>query len=165
MSTEHAAAGAARTLVYSSVFRYCSLMFQTVVVGADDSPSAAEAVRQAIDLVKLTGGKLHIVTAYSHQQLTSGGTGEPARTVSSAEFAQGLLDDLASDARLVGVDVTVHSEPGHPAHVILQVANEVDADLIVVGNKGMKGARRVLGSVPNSVAHDATCSVLITATA
>jgi nucleotide-binding universal stress UspA family protein len=151
-------------LVRGSVFRYCSLMFQTVVVGADDSPTAAEAVRQAIDLVKLTGGRLHIVTAYAHQQLTSGGAGEPTRTVSSAEFAQGLLDDLASDARLVGVDVTVHSEPGHPAPVILQVAAEVNADLIVIGNKGMKGARRMLGSVPNSIAHDATCSVLIAST-
>jgi hypothetical protein len=41
-------------------------MFQTVVVGADESPTAAEAVRQAIELVKLTCGKLHIVSAYAH---------------------------------------------------------------------------------------------------
>ena len=40
-------------------------------------------------------------------------------------------------------------------------AAEVEADLIVVGNKGMTGVRRVLGSVPNSVAHSAPCSVLI----
>jgi nucleotide-binding universal stress UspA family protein len=41
------------------------------------------------------------------------------------------------------------------------VAEEVGADLVVVGNRGMKGARRVLGSVPNTIAHGATCSVLI----
>jgi nucleotide-binding universal stress UspA family protein len=139
-------------------------MFQTVVVGADDSPTAAEAVQQAIDLVKMTGGKLHIVTAYAHQQLTSGGSGEPAKSVSSTEFARGLLDDLGSRARLAGVEVTTHGKSGNPADVICEIATDVDADLIIVGNKGMKGARRVLGSVPNSVAHQAPCSVLIAAT-
>jgi nucleotide-binding universal stress UspA family protein len=136
-------------------------MFATVVVGADHSPTAADAVQQAIDLVKLTGGKLHIVTAYTHQQLT---VDEPGVSLSSDEFAQGLLDDLASRARLAGVDVTTHRKAGSPSEVICQVAMDVDADLIIVGNKGMKGARRILGSVPNSVAHQATCSVLIAAT-
>ena len=51
--------------------------------------------------------------------------------------------------------------PGDPADTLLTVADEVHADLIVVGNKGMQGARRILGSVPNSVAHGAPCSVLI----
>jgi nucleotide-binding universal stress UspA family protein len=138
-------------------------MFETVVVGADDSPTAAEAVQQAIGLVKMTGGKLHVVTAYAHQHLTTGGS-EPAKSISSAELAQGLLDDLASRARLAGVEVTTHGKPGNPADVICEIAADVDADLIIVGNKGMKGARRVLGSVPNSVAHQATCSVLIAAT-
>jgi nucleotide-binding universal stress UspA family protein len=139
-------------------------MFQTVVVGADESPTASEAVRQAIELVKLTGGKLHIVTAYGHQQLSAGGEGEFAKSVSTSELAQSLLDDLASRARLAGVEVTVHGKAGSPANLICDVAAEVDADLIIVGNKGMKGARRVLGSVPNSVAHQAPCSVLIAAT-
>jgi nucleotide-binding universal stress UspA family protein len=151
------------TLVRDSVFRYSSIMFQTVVVGADDSPTAAEAVRQAIELAKLTGGTLHIVSAYSHQQLTSG-DGETAKSISSGDLAQALLDDLASRARLAGVEVTAHGKAGSPANAICEVAVEVDADLIVVGNKGMKGARRVLGSVPNSVAHQAPCSVLIAAT-
>jgi nucleotide-binding universal stress UspA family protein len=150
------------TLVLKSIFRYSLLMFETVVVGADESPTAAEAVQQAIDLVKLTGGKLHIVSAYAHQQLITGG--EFANSISSADLAQSLLDDLASRARLAGVEVTAHGKVGSPADVICEVAAEVDADLIIVGNKGMKGARRVLGSVPNSVAHQASCSVLIAAT-
>jgi nucleotide-binding universal stress UspA family protein len=137
-------------------------MFQMVVVGADESPTAAEAVRQAIELVKLTGGKLHIVSAYAHQQLTS--AGDNAKSITTSELAEGLLDDLASRARVAGADVTAHGKPGSPADVICAVAAEVEADLIIVGNKGMKGARRVLGSVPNSVAHQASCSVLIAAT-
>jgi len=51
-----------------------------------------------------------------------------------------------------------------PKPGILGEALEVEADLIVVGNKGMKGVRRVLGSVPNAVAHRSPCSVLIVQT-
>jgi site-specific recombinase XerC len=60
-----------------------------------------------------------------------------------------------------GVVVHPHVLPGDPSDALLMVAHEVDADLIVVGNKGMRGAGRVLGSVPSSVAHGARCSVLI----
>ncbi len=51
-----------------------------------------------------------------------------------------------------------------PADALLQVAREVDASTIVVGNKGMSGGRRLLGSVPNKVSHEARCNVLIVAT-
>jgi nucleotide-binding universal stress UspA family protein len=53
---------------------------------------------------------------------------------------------------------------GNPAEQIVAVAEEQHVDLIVVGNKGMRGVKRVLGSVPNAVAHSASCSVLIVAT-
>jgi nucleotide-binding universal stress UspA family protein len=63
-----------------------------------------------------------------------------------------------------GLDVKHHSAAGHAADAILETAREIGADLIVVGSKGMRGARRVLGSVPNSVAHGAECAVLIVKT-
>jgi nucleotide-binding universal stress UspA family protein len=138
-------------------------MFETVVVGADGSPTAAEAVRQAIDLVKLTGGSLHIVSAYTPHSLTTPGS-EFGKSLASDAVAQSVLDDLASRASIAGVEVTVHPRAGSPADAICEVAVDVKADLIVVGNKGMSGARRILGSVPNSVAHQAPCSVLIAAT-
>jgi nucleotide-binding universal stress UspA family protein len=53
---------------------------------------------------------------------------------------------------------------GSAADAILDTALAVDADLVVVGSQGMQGARRVLGSVPNSVAHGASCAVLIVKT-
>ena len=141
-------------------------MFETVVVGADDSPTAAEAVRQAIELVKLTGGRLHIVTAYKPQQLTSkpGEMDELLKSLGSHHLADSLLADLGSRARVAGVDAETHPLTGAPADAICQVAAEVKADLIVVGNKGMTGMRRILGSVPNSVAHQAPCAVLIAVT-
>jgi nucleotide-binding universal stress UspA family protein len=138
-------------------------VFETVVVGADGSPTAAEAVRQAIELVKLTGGRLHIVTAYKPQQLSSPATqvDEYLKSLGSSHVADSLLADLGSQARSAGVDVETHARTVAPAHAICQVASEVKADLIVVGNKGMTGMHRVLGSVPNSVAHQAPCAVLI----
>jgi nucleotide-binding universal stress UspA family protein len=138
-------------------------VFETVVVGADGSPTAAEAVRQATELVKLTGGRLHIVTAYKPQQLTSGASDidQFLKSLGSDHLAQALLDDLGSRARTAGVGVETHPMTGAPADAICQVAVQVKADLIVVGNKGMAGMRRVLGSVPNSVAHQAPCAVLI----
>jgi nucleotide-binding universal stress UspA family protein len=138
-------------------------VFETVVVGADDSPTAAEAVRQAIELVKLTGGRLHVVTAYKPHQLASGASDvdQFLKSLGSNHLAESLLADFGSRARIAGVDVETHPRTGAPAEAICEVATQVKADLIVVGNKGMTGVRRVLGSVPNSVAHQAPCAVLI----
>jgi nucleotide-binding universal stress UspA family protein len=59
------------------------------------------------------------------------------------------------------VDAEIHAATGDPAEAIVRLAASIGADLIIVGNKGMRGARRVLGSVPNTIAHQAPCSVLI----
>jgi nucleotide-binding universal stress UspA family protein len=68
------------------------------------------------------------------------------------------LDSIATAA---AVPMRTHALPGEPAEAIVRVAEEVGADLIVVGNKGLHGVRRVLGSVPNTVVHQAPCSVLV----
>jgi nucleotide-binding universal stress UspA family protein len=134
-------------------------VFETVVVGADQSETAAEAVRRAIDLVKLTGGQLHIVSAYRPQSFST--TGGEERQLESGDLAEAVLADHSSRARAAGVEARTYARSGDAAEAICDVAEEIGADLIVVGNKGMHGVRRVLGSVPNSVAHRAPCSVLI----
>jgi nucleotide-binding universal stress UspA family protein len=139
-------------------------MFETVVVGADGSPTALAAVRAAIELVKLSGGQLHIVSAYKPQHFSGMAEYEVPKSLDTGDLADSLLDDLASQARIAGVAVEVHAGSGDPADVICNVAQQVSADVVVVGNKGMTGVRRVLGSVPNSVAHQAPCSVLIVST-
>jgi nucleotide-binding universal stress UspA family protein len=137
-------------------------LFQTVVVGADKSDTAAAAVKEAIEIVRLTGGTLHIVSAYKPQHLSASG-GE-SQGIETGELADSVVADHASRARAANIPVQTHAKAGAPAEVICQVAEEIGADLIVVGNKGMAGVRRVLGSVPNSVAHNAPCSVLIAST-
>ena len=68
----------------------------------------------------------------------------------------------AEEIRAGGVEVEVFARQGDPADAILDVAEERGSDLIVIGNKGMTGAKRfLLGSVPNKVSHHAPCSVLI----
>ena len=61
----------------------------------------------------------------------------------------------------VGVESETHVWPGEPADALVQIADEQHAQMIIVGNRGMTGARRVLGSVPNRVSHHAHCDVLI----
>jgi nucleotide-binding universal stress UspA family protein len=136
-------------------------MFETVVVGADESATAAEAVRKAIELAKLTGGQLHVVSAYRHEHFAGGDTGEAAGALGTRELAESVVADHVSRARAAGIETEGHVRSGDAANGICDVATEVNADLIVVGNKGMAGVRRVLGSVPNSVAHHAPCDVLI----
>jgi nucleotide-binding universal stress UspA family protein len=66
---------------------------------------------------------------------------------------------------VANVEVKTHAIEREPADALLEVAEEVDARMIVVGNKGMHSATRfVLGNVPNKVSHRARCDVLIVAT-
>jgi len=137
------------------------VVFQTVVVGADDSQTARQAVLIAADVAQLAGGKLHIVTAYDPKNVRTQDLPEEFRYSTSQHPAEVLLDGLSRIVRERGLEPVVHAAAGNPADAIVQIAEQVEADLIVVGNRGMKGVRRVLGSIPNTVAHSAPCSVLI----
>ena len=142
-------------------------MFKRIVVGTDGSETAQEAVRQAADLAKSTGAALDIVSAYGGET-ADGSTplqkiDRPADVPESArEQVNFALDSATGIAKRDGLDVQAHAGEGDPADVIISVAERVHADVIVVGNKGMTGARRfLLGSVPNKISHHAPCSVFI----
>jgi nucleotide-binding universal stress UspA family protein len=146
-------------------------VFKRIVVGTDGSETAAEAVGQAIDLAKLTGAALSIVSAYqpaSGRRVKAEQEGAPADVhyeIGPREDVNLVLDAAAADAKKEGIEVQTHPVEADPADAILNVAEETKADLIVVGNKGMTGARRyLLGSVPNNVSHHAPCSVMIVRT-
>jgi nucleotide-binding universal stress UspA family protein len=146
-------------------------VFTRIVVGTDGSETAAEAVRQAIDLAKLAGARLGIVSAYapvSKRRVQDEQAAAPAdvqHQIGPREDVNLVLEAAAALARKEGIEVQTHPVEAEPAEAILNVAEETDADLIVVGNKGMTGARRyLLGSVPNNVSHHAPCSVIIVRT-
>lgn len=143
-------------------------MFRSIVVGTDGSETATEAVRQAVELARSVGGRLQLVSAYepvSGQRLREEASQVPGDLqwmVNPREDVDATLAEAAEIAREQAVEVETHARQGDPADALLDVAEETKADLIVVGNKGMTGARRfLLGSVPNKVSHHAPCSVLI----
>ena len=146
-------------------------MFERIVVGTDGSETAAEAVKQAMELAKLSDAKLDIVSAFEpvpQQRLREEGSevpGDVAYAVGPREDVNNILEAAAGSASQSGVEVNTHPREGDPADAILDVAEEIGADLIVVGNKGMTGARRfLLGSVPNKISHHAPCGVFIVRT-
>jgi nucleotide-binding universal stress UspA family protein len=143
-------------------------MFGSIVVGTDGSDTAKEAVRQATDLAKALQAKIHLVSAYepvSESRLRQERQDVPDDMqwmVNPREDVDNTLSDAADGIKEGGVQVEIYAREGDPADAILDVAEETDADLIVVGNKGMTGAKRfLLGSVPNKVSHHAPCSVMI----
>jgi nucleotide-binding universal stress UspA family protein len=143
-------------------------LFGSIVVGTDGSDTANEAVRQATDLASRLQAKVHLVSAYEpvpegrlrdeRQQVPD----DLQWMVNPREDVHSTLDQSAERMGQAGVEVEIHAREGDPADAILDVAEEKSADLIVVGNKGMTGAKRfLLGSVPNKVSHHAPCSVMI----
>jgi nucleotide-binding universal stress UspA family protein len=143
-------------------------VFRSIVVGTDGSETAGKAVDAAVELAQLSGATLEIVSAY--EPVTSQRLREEARQVppdlqwmiNRRADVDATLDRATERARGAGVAAQVYAREGDPADAILDVAEELGADLIVVGNKGMTGAKRfLLGSVPNKVSHHAPCAVMI----
>jgi nucleotide-binding universal stress UspA family protein len=130
-------------------------MFQRIVAGVANTERSMAALEQAQELAAKLGATLEIVTAFDDR-------GSDAEVAAARRHAEGMVERLAATANVAS---RTHALPGDASEAILQVADEVGADLVVVGNKGMQGVRRVLGSVPNDVAHKADCSVLIVDTA
>jgi nucleotide-binding universal stress UspA family protein len=146
-------------------------LFERIVVGTDGSDTAAEAVRQATELARATEAKLEVVSAFDPvpadrlREEQAEVPGDVAHAVGPTEDVNVVLEAAAGGAKQAGVDVQTHAREGDPADAILDVAEETNADLIVVGNKGMTGAARfLLGSVPNKVSHHAPCGVYIVRT-
>jgi nucleotide-binding universal stress UspA family protein len=146
-------------------------MFKTILAGIDGSETARNALNQAIDLAKTTGAQLHIVSAYNDGTLAlAAAATDPTGAALAMELgemrkdartsAEAMLE--AASAEAGGVPVETHAIAGEAAGAICDVAETIGADLIVIGNRGMTGAKRfLLGSVPNRIAHHAPCSVLI----
>ena len=146
-------------------------MFKCIVVGTDGSDTATEAVRQAIELAKMSGAKLGLVAAFepvpaSRLREEKGEVpGDVQYGFGPREDVNVTLDGAVGQAKQAGVEAESYPREGDPADAILDVAEQINADLVVVGNKGMTGAKRfLLGSVPNKVSHHAPCGVYIVRT-
>jgi nucleotide-binding universal stress UspA family protein len=145
-------------------------MYKSVVVGSDGSATAEIALAKAIELASLAGARLHVVSAYdpAAAKVTGGAprAEEYQFTASPSYKADSVLERALSRARAEGLTVEEHAPKGSPADAIVRVAQENDADVIVIGSVGMTGAKgRIFGSVPNKVSHNTPCDLLIVHTA
>jgi nucleotide-binding universal stress UspA family protein len=126
-----------------------------IVVGTDGSPRAEFAVDRAGDLAQALGASVHVVCVPGAIE----GKDWPARIT-----AQQIVADAEAKLRGRGLTVQTHLPKGDASLALVAVAESVGAQMLVVGNKGMTGIGRVLGSLPNRVSHEARCNVLIVPT-
>ena len=140
-------------------------MYKKIVVGTDGSETAAKALKEATTLASMSGAHLHIAMATPGMPMMS----SPEMMMAAVPFAdageqatRSVLEGAEAFARDAGVEVSTHVLSGDPADGLLSLCEQVDADLLVIGNRGMQGARRFfLGSVSSRCAHHASCSILI----
>jgi nucleotide-binding universal stress UspA family protein len=143
-------------------------MIETIAVGTDGSETASKAVDFALDLAEKFGS--HVVVASSYRPVSEGRVRSEQReapediqwSINPMEDVEATLRGAEQKAKARGLTTTSEAREGDPADVLCSIAEQHNADLLVVGNKGMQ--RRVLGSVPNSVSHKAPCSVVIVKT-
>jgi nucleotide-binding universal stress UspA family protein len=138
-------------------------MGSAIVVGTDGSESATKAVMEAVRLAAALGEELHIVSAYRPLKVNTGSLpAELSGVITSTSKVDAVLDEAAGRARMAKVTAHIHGVPGDPTDAILEVAEQEGASVIVIGNRGLNGVKRVLlGSVPSKIVHQAPCSTYI----
>ena len=146
-------------------------MFDVIVVGTDGSETAAVALGKAIELANHAGAVLHVV--HAHRLVSTAQLGQAASigapTFDIGQVNQGIQEEsrlvcerAADRAKAAGVKVETHEVPGDASDALLDVAEQVGADLLVVGNRGLAGIKgRLLGSVPADATRRSECDVLV----
>jgi nucleotide-binding universal stress UspA family protein len=144
-------------------------MITTVAVGTDGSETAGKAMAAALDLAERYGASLIVLSAYTRQpggsgmpRLSGGAAGDGGWASGDAKQAERILALAEESVTERGLECRTAMAEGDPGEVLVRLAEEHGADVLVVGNKGMH--RRVLASVPNTVTHKASCSVFIVKT-
>jgi nucleotide-binding universal stress UspA family protein len=143
--------------------------YSRVLVGTDGSETSYKAVDRAAEIARESGAQLVIVTAYRplsprEQQEAAQQLGAEAYKITGSHPAEDVLREACLRVG-EGVDVETLAVQGDPVDVIVKTAQEREADLLVVGNRGLNSITgRLLGSVPSVVTHRAQCDVLIVAT-
>ncbi len=144
-------------------------MLSTIAVGTDGSETADKAVDFAIDMAERYGSRLVIASSYepvAEDRLAKEQADAPQEiqwAINPMEDVDATLREVEEKAKERGLKTVSEARQGDPADVLCEIAEQHEADVLVVGNKGMH--RRILGSVPNSVSHNAPCSVMIVKTA
>ena len=138
-------------------------MLSTVAVGTDGTSTASKAVEAAAEIARRFDAKLVLLSVSSESHGSAPQSSDETQWVHNKDArVREMLSRTEQELRQRKIDCTTLVDEGDPAEVLVQLAEECGADLLVIGNRGMH--RRVLGSVPNTVTHKATCSVYVVKT-
>jgi nucleotide-binding universal stress UspA family protein len=144
------------------------LMFNKIAVGTDGSDTADKAVEVALDLAEHYRALLLVFSVY--EPVSPGRLAEERLeapddiqwSISPSEDVDATLANVEERAVARGLRATSVVREGEPGVVVCELAEEHEADLLVIGNKGMQ--RRLFGSVPKYISQHAPCSVVIAKT-
>jgi nucleotide-binding universal stress UspA family protein len=140
----------------------------TIAVGTDGSDTAAIAVDFAIDMAARYDSKLLVISSYTpvpEDKLRKDQADAPQDVIWSInpmQEVEAIVKEVEEKAQERGLTTLSEARQGDPGDVLCEIAAEQEADVLVIGSKGMH--RRILGSVPNTVSHKAPCSELIVKT-
>jgi nucleotide-binding universal stress UspA family protein len=138
-------------------------MISTIAVGMDGSETASKAIDMAVEMARRFDARVVLMSVYGDQPAAGSSGDERELSWNPAAQLREILARTESRLKLdEGIDCVTRTGKGKPAKTLVEIAEKCGADLLVIGNKGMD--RRVLGSVPNSVTHNAPCSVLVVKT-
>ena len=138
-------------------------MVSKIAVGLDGSATAAKALDMAVEIARRFDAEVVLLSALSDASVpTDDHDVELDWATQPSARVQHIVSTTQARLAKDGVRCSALSDEGDPGDVLVRLAEECGADIIVVGNKGMH--RRILGSVPNTVAHKAPCSVLVVKT-
>jgi nucleotide-binding universal stress UspA family protein len=137
---------------------------KTILVPTDFSPHSEKALEVAKRLVKLTGGKIHLLHCF---RINVGGI-SPYGIAVPEEFSRELreaaakkIEDLEQRIAADGIEVEAHITSRFPSQAVSDLAEELGADLIVMGTRGTTGLKHILlGSVAERTLRIAPCPVL-----
>jgi nucleotide-binding universal stress UspA family protein len=139
---------------------------QTILVPTDFSPHSEKALEVAEKLVKLTGGKIHLLHCY---KINVGGISPYGISIPEEfnrqvrEAAEKKLEEVVREVAAEGIEVEAHLTPRFPSEAVSDLAKELGADLIVMGTRGATGLKHIfLGSVAERTIRIAPCPVLTT---
>ena len=133
---------------------------ESIVVGTDGTETAERAVDRAGAIALAFGATVHVVSTYSDDRTPTVGVGRQGDRPHAQQYVDRAQERLAQQ----GVESEAHVSNQEAGRALVALADEQRAQMIVVGNRGMSGAKRVLGSVPNYVSHHANCDVVIVRT-
>ncbi len=136
--------------------------FQRILVAVDGSESSNRALEKALELAALAGADVHALAVQGPLPAYAATVGEVDEVKREKDaFFDGLVTDVRQRAEAAGVSVEVEVRPGHAAELIVRVASQRGADLIVLGRHGHFVRDHLLGSTADRVTEHADCPVMV----